>query len=687
MLPSARIFLNRDNVYAHRRARQRARWLYDYVAEKVDSSKELADSSPPDSVPDKNPTNTKPFPPRRWLPAKWRADEQLIDGTEWRLVAEVAEHYPRLLTWLSEGQVGVLWNVFGVWVSVLRLIPVARWLLWRVMFKPVADRAPWRGALYEAILQQRRHEENRKLERKRQEENIHPEGKNDAEDTLSIPGSGIVGLGAVTDEAVIMRTKARADLHARIVDMSSGCIGISGPRGAGKSTLIQEFCAHRYGTPREPGPDAPKHFLPGMRVMVQAPLRFDAREFLIHQYTCLCRAVLADVRFNPTTFARQVLVPLVPGRIRPTALLGAISGAVLFAGCGVLAYLASGGHWPDPLRDLRDWEIAGAVITGIAGMIAIGWRTRRAMLEIRQIVNLASDAEGRLSRLHYQRTDSRASGGTLSAPMGAGISVGTSHEFTQQLMSLPELIDDYLDFVERVVGGLEYYNAATARPERVQAEAAAQDNAADPAGRRRDKEWHNVLSEGVRLVIGIDQVDLIDDVHAACQFLDELNAAFGTRHCVYLIAVSPSTLAAVDQRTVPLKTSSGGIFDEMIWVEPFGLEESNELLNDRVIGLPPILIALCYVLSGGLPRDLLRVARSIVRAAQQPTDPDDVEHASIAEHPGINEIVDLVIKDEIRALKQRAQASIAAADVTGTSKLLENLTSADWPWERGGANR
>jgi hypothetical protein len=568
----------------------------------------------------------------------WVTEEKLISIEEWDLVAEVAEHYPRLLSWLAEGQVGVLWNVFGVWVGVLRLVPGLRWLLWYLIFAPVAMVAPWRVALYETILQE---------ERKRINEQVPtPEG------TEKIPRSGMPGLSAVTDEPVILPTSVGDDLDARIVTMSSGCVGISGLRGAGKSTLIQDFCAHRYGTPRyakprSPAPERAAPILPGLRIMVRAPLRFEAREFLIHQYTCLCRAVLADVRFNPTTLTRQLLLPFTPGgRVRLGTLLGALSGAIFFAGCAVLCCLAAGITWPRSLtdEDLFRWEVLGAAVAAVAGMMCIGWRTKRAAREIRQVVNLASDAESRLQRLHYQRKDTRTAGGTLSAPMGMQVNLGTSHEFTQQRMSLPELIDDYRDFVQRVVGGLE--EAESKREE---------------GGPRAD----------VRLVIGIDQMDEIDNPGAACKFLNELSAEFGVSKCVYLLSVSPGTMAAADQRTVPLKTSSSGVFDEVTWVDPFTLPESDLLLCRRVIGLPPVLIALCYVLSGGLPRELLRVARSVVRAVQ------DTGHGRGTDTAGV---VDAVIEEEVRALKHRALACAAEADADGTLGLIEKLTDEDWPW-------
>ena len=156
----------------------------------------------------------------------------------------------------------------------------------------------------------------------------------------------------MTDVAVITPLRARRELRQKIVGMSSGCVGISGPRGSGKTTLIQDFCRHRYGTPLVPSPRPGEGdpLLPGLRLMVEAPLRFEAREFLIHQYTCLCKAVLADVRFNPATLGQHVAGPILqPGSARPRALLGTLGSAALLILAAGLFY----GGWPH--WDVRTW--------------------------------------------------------------------------------------------------------------------------------------------------------------------------------------------------------------------------------------------------------------------------------------------------------------------------------------------
>jgi hypothetical protein len=287
---------------------------------------------------------------------------------------------------------------------------------------------------------------------------------------------------------------------------------------------------------------------------------------------------------------------LLPRTLRPTVIIGSLSGLGFLALAFGLSFRAVVHQWPLPHFHVWVWEWIGVAACLLAALVSIGWRARHTMIEVRQVTNLCADAEQRLRRLHYQRTDSRNAGGSLAGPLGAGLSAGTGQSFTEQVMSLPELIDDYRDFAGRVVAAM----------------------VAD-AQSKADAEANGEVPE-VRLIVGIDEMDQIDDPKAACMFLDELSAVFGTPNCVYLLALAPATLAAVDQRTVPLKMSSSGLFDEMVWIEELTLQEAATLLDGRVLAMPAAFIALCYALSGGLPRDLLRVARAVISVGEHAAD-------------------------------------------------------------------
>ena len=91
------------------------------------------------------------------------------------------------------------------------------------------------------------------------------------------------------------------DLTRQIVRTPSASVGISGIRGIGKSTLIRWLC-----TERDPG-----RKLPTLGIYLTAPVEYDARDFLVHLYITLCKAVLADDRFTDRRKPRYRYLPRV----------------------------------------------------------------------------------------------------------------------------------------------------------------------------------------------------------------------------------------------------------------------------------------------------------------------------------------------------------------------------------------
>jgi hypothetical protein len=254
MRPSGRLSLNPDLIYSDPRARQRARWLFCFVSGDVRASDEfsmmpdgketqgepgktanLVDTPVYCAVRDEQPVD--PFPDEKEIAV---SDKDLRESLVLGLVTEVADSYPRLIAWLAEGRVSSYWNVFGTLISLARVIPGVQRVIWHLFFEPIAWHAPWRFALRDVILQAVRYEINGRLEK-------------GTSQVLELSGAAqvhdIQGLSAVTDVALIAQTAARDDLRKRVGNMSSGCIGVSGLPGSGKTTLIRDFCRHRYGSP------------------------------------------------------------------------------------------------------------------------------------------------------------------------------------------------------------------------------------------------------------------------------------------------------------------------------------------------------------------------------------------------------------------------------------------------------
>jgi hypothetical protein len=113
--------------------------------------------------------------------------------------------------------------------------------------------------------------------------------------------------GMTTERIVI------TDVYERLEDMirerHEGSFGIAGPRGVGKSTLINFFATTQGIRGRDSKTvlvteDEPNELATGepsrLGVVVSAPVAYDAREFVLHLYAELCKRVLgvAAVRWR-----------------------------------------------------------------------------------------------------------------------------------------------------------------------------------------------------------------------------------------------------------------------------------------------------------------------------------------------------------------------------------------------------
>jgi hypothetical protein len=80
------------------------------------------------------------------------------------------------------------------------------------------------------------------------------------------------------------RTRAGVRLAELVDSVAGGSFALAGPRGSGKTNLLQAFCAGTY-TKAGQATD--------LTVFAAAPVEYVPREFLLHLYAETCRAVLA----------------------------------------------------------------------------------------------------------------------------------------------------------------------------------------------------------------------------------------------------------------------------------------------------------------------------------------------------------------------------------------------------------
>jgi hypothetical protein len=454
-----------------------------------------------------------------------------------------------------------------------------------------------------------------------------------------------------------LQTTTAAEVRRIMNQQPTASIGIAGPRGSGKTTLIEWFT-------RDTSRGSSRHAGTGQRrVFVSAPVQYDPRDFLLHIFAEVCLSIIGNSRDRrpgakdfdkPREIGAKTLrtvyglvlrvlalalamlaaylgyllydkyfdFPIGPEVVQQVLALVGISwiglnlsmlvtalhvedhpffgmltrpkrpdrplillSLVALAGAGAIAYSAF--QYQYVLDNYTLGLMAGlpiAVLTSTSVWRLLRWQQRNqpGVLEDwsigsavrRSKTELQTQAQAFLDQIHFQQTFTSGWGGKLTAtsPVISGeLSNSEGLSLSRLAWTLPETVKNL---------------------RRVLADAA---KAADTG-----------------IVIGIDELDKIEDPVAARRFVDDIKAVFHVPGCFFLVSVSDDAVTSFETRGLPFRDAFDSAFDEVVRVDYGNLENSRDVLNGRLVGLPVAFVALCHVLAGGLPRDLLRVTRYLL---------------------------------------------------------------------------
>ncbi len=119
------------------------------------------------------------------------------------------------------------------------------------------------------------------------------------------------------------------------------------------------------------------------------------------------------------------------------------------------------------------------------------------------------------------------------------------------------------------------------------------------------------------MVIGIDEIDRIGSVEQAERFIGEIKAIFGIPNCFFLVSVAEDVGFLFSRRSIVGQSTLEHSFDDVVVVDALELDEARELLSTRVPGFTDSFVFLALALSGGLPREIIGVARRLVEVNHQ----------------------------------------------------------------------
>lgn len=383
---------------------------------------------------------------------------------------------------------------------------------------------------------------------------------------LTIEGDA-PGLGELVTTRYDVSTRSQERLKQALERMQGGAVGVAGPRGAGKSTVIRSVCEGRLRV----------FDGPYVGVFVAAPVNYDPRDFVSHLLAETCRAVageallerLRDKAFHDLT-------------TRDRRRLG-----IMLSGVGGVAAGALGMSWlgvsPTDQTRIALGAVAGASTLG-AVALARGtlWRRRQTARSRRRRDDTTPDDEIEVAlrrraldlyeQTKFQQSYSSGWAGSLKMPMGGSLSADGKMTWAQVQMSLPELVTRLQSFLREI-----------ASAER-------------------------------RVFIGIDELDKIGTPDDARAFLNGIKGIFGVRRCYFLVSVSQDAMSSFERRGMPFRDEFDSSFDEVVEAGYLRLGDTRRLLRRRVYGMSVPFQMLCHCLSGGLPRDTIRFAREMVSA-------------------------------------------------------------------------
>ncbi|WP_436492594.1 hypothetical protein [Actinokineospora sp. HUAS TT18] len=392
--------------------------------------------------------------------------------------------------------------------------------------------------------------------------------------SLELGADALPGLSGERASSVAVVTGSVSRFLETTKRLRGGSIGLAGPRGVGKTTLIEHFAG-------QPGPGSPQP----LRVTVSAPVQYDAREFVLHLFAKLCHEVIAWGEVRASLVRRG-------GGVRLTVLL--VLAATLSAACA-LPVVGLRGLVGKPIVDhvlaLDPWLLP-AVLLLLAALWVLGrlvrkaapWVWRGVVAAVRWLLgwhrlarhdprgDLVERARDQLKQIRYLQTHTTGWSGKLTIAAGEGSMTKTA-QLAEQPLTYPEIIDAFGAFLAAVAGV----------------------HRGDPA-----------------VVVAIDELDKIESAEDAQKFINEIKGIFSVPQTQFIVSVSSDALAAFERRGLPVRDTFDSAFQEIVRVDNLNLADTTLLVNSWVVGLPDPFIRLAHCMSGGLPREVRRVARSIV---------------------------------------------------------------------------
>jgi hypothetical protein len=187
-----------------------------------------------------------------------------------------------------------------------------------------------------------------------------------------------------------------------------------------------------------------------------------------------------------------------------------------------------------------------------------------------------------------------------------------------------------------------------------------------------------------RIAIAVDELDKLSNPDEILETINSLKDLFRIPQVHFLVSVSSDAMVRFALRGIASRDAFDSSFDAVIELRRLTATESHDILSARAIGFPRSLSAISHAWSGGLPRDLIRVARWCVELRRNTgiTSIDQLSASIIAEDMAqtlmaLRETENLARADEDRSVPSQLTSLIndliRSREVHPTSSELSTL--------------
>jgi xanthosine utilization system XapX-like protein len=444
------------------------------------------------------------------------------------------------------------------------------------------------------------------------------------------------GLAELTRKEPGLSTSLATCLQRAMRGMGGGSIGISGPRGIGKTTLLEAFVLgdHPIRTDTRHRP---------LSLLVSAPVAYDGRDFVLHLFAELCQRLLASAGLGSFDYERTAPDDHATLWLRRLVVVQVLALGVAFAGGAALLVDAL-----TPNDSRRQAFLVGAVVLAVATGILLGLLRSLAFRRLRRrSPPLAERVLGFIGLLgllvgsalillaalndHLSTTTQRATLVTLIGLSAVVLELLARRVIVWGMQNYEDPLEfaggsddwmvpiayawrDRIRFQQRYTTG---WSGGLIAPFGLEATRSGSKDATEqqltfPGAVAALRRFIEQAAGSRDVVIAIDELDKMESSDTANRFLNEIKAIFRIEHCFYLVSVSEDAMSQFERRGMPLRDVFDSSFDEVLYLERLKIGESRRLLGERVIGLPTPFLFMAHCMSAGLPRDLIRITRELI---------------------------------------------------------------------------